>query len=253
MKYPNGLGKDFNTKPKDYKHLTNLRDQMIERGQLGESHIFTEETPIKKSQMDQLYRDYFVATPEYIKRKIGPGIKNWFLDRDSHGTISLFIKQKDRPQDPNLSDFLKSVSISHWGQCVSVSAKWVFTCFGTGVLADENKMYKVKEAARKAVEDQKKEFRSSVKDECQKCGKKAYGLELQVDHVINFMDIFNNFIKKYGYEDNFLIENINKDLYVTWWYFTNEELKEKWRKYHKENATLQLLCVPCHKDKTYKK
>ena len=67
------------------------------------------------------------------------------------------------------------------------------------------------------------------------------------------MDIFNNFIKKYGYEDNFLIENINKDLYVTWWYFTNEELKEKWRKYHKENATLQLLCVPCHKDKTYKK
>ena len=34
---------------------------------------------------------------------------------------------------------------------------------------------------------------------------------------------------------------------------TPEELKEKWRKYHKENATLQLLCVPCHKDKTYKK
>ena len=61
MKYTNVLGKDFKTKPEAYKHYQTLRDKMVSLGQLGEGHVLTEKTIVKKSQMDQLFKDYFLC------------------------------------------------------------------------------------------------------------------------------------------------------------------------------------------------
>tara|TARA_R110000787_G_scaffold220996_1_gene329737 strand:+ start:39 stop:833 length:795 start_codon:yes stop_codon:yes gene_type:complete len=261
MKYPNVLGKDFKTKPKAYKHFQTLRDGMVANHQLGERHFFTEETIIKKSQMDQLFKDYFLCkNPEFYERKIGLGIQNWFFGYDSHGSVSLCVKQIDRPPKHDSSKCekcltgkrcLSTIDCSHIVMPNFISAKIVFTCFGRGVLINENPMHRVKMAARLAIRPQIKSFRDSVRDECQKCGVKEYGLGLEVDHVINFMDIFNSFIKTY--EEKILLESVSKEHSGDVWYFNNEKLKEEWRKYHAENAKLQLLCKPCHKDKTYKR
>ena len=132
-----------------------------------------------------------------------------------------------------------------------ISAKIVFTCFGRGVLINENLMHRVKMAARLAIRPQTKSFRDNVKDECQKCGVKEYGLGLEVDHVINFRDIFNSFIK--NYEEKILLESVYKEHSGDLWYFSDKKIKEEWCEYHKENAKLQLLCKPCHKNKTYNK
>ena len=53
FKYKNVLGKDFKTKTEAYKHFVSLRDQIA----LGT--VLDETTAIKKSQMNQLFKDYF--------------------------------------------------------------------------------------------------------------------------------------------------------------------------------------------------
>ena len=261
MKYPNVLGKDFKRKEDAYKHFQECRDEMVRTFQLGPSHMLTEETPVKKSWMDQLFKDYFLCEdPKFYKRKIGLGVKNWFFGYDSHGSISLCVKQIDRPPKHDSSKCEKcltgkrcwsTIDCSHMVMPNFISAKWVFTCFGSGVLMNENPMHRVKQAARLAIKLQIKSFRDSVRDQCQKCGVEEYGLGLEVDHIIDFMDIFNNFIK--NYEEEILIKSVYKDHTGDLWYFTDEKIKQEWCKYHKENAKLQLLCKTCHKDKTYKR
>ena len=253
MKYKNVLGKDFNTKPEAYKHFTSLRDQMINAGKLGEFNCLTEDTAVKKSWIDSLFKDYFKCDdPKWYQKKIGLGVKDWFFGRDSEGGVCLWIKQKDKPPKQHQSEFLRSVDISHWGPTVPVSAKWMFTCFGPGILMNGNPMHRVKQALRKAIKYQIKEFRASVKDECQECGEEGYGLDLEVDHTPNFTEIANIFIKKYG--EKFLIKNVSKEASeATKWYFINEKLENDWCEYHLKEATLKLLCTNCHDKKTYKK
>jgi len=242
LKYKNVLGKDFKTKTEAYKHFVSLRDQIA----LGT--VLDETTAIKKSQMNQLFKDYFYCTDEdYYKRKIGLGIKDWSFNRDSQGGVCLWIHQQDEPN--NLTGFLKEISIANQGQQVPVAAKWIFTCFGTGVLMDENKMHRVKQAARKAVEIQKKDFRNITKPNCNKCGFEVHGLEAEVDHKDpTFTNLFKNFFKKF--DEELLINNITKTKTEDIWYFSNDKIKKEWQEYHQKNAVLQLLCKNCHKNKT---
>ena len=46
------------------------------------------------------------------------------------------------------------MDISHWGPTVPVSAKWMFTCFGPGILMNGNPMHRVKQALRRAIKYQ---------------------------------------------------------------------------------------------------
>ena len=261
MKYKNVLGRDFNTKKEAYKHFQECRDEMVRTFQLGPSHMLTEETAVKKSWMDQLFKDYFLCEdPEYYKRKIGLGIENWFFAPDSEGGICLWVKQKDAPPKHNSKECktcqekgwcIKTVDCSHEGPTVPVAAPWIFTCFGTGVIMNENPLHRVKQAMRKAVKYQIKEFRDSVRDECQECGEEGYGLDLEVDHTPNFIEIANNFMKKYDKE--YLIKNVSKGISQDIWYFINDKLENEWCEYHLKEATLRLLCTNCHDKKTYKK
>jgi len=116
---------------------------------------------------------------------------------------------------------------------------------------NENPLHRVKQALRKAIKYQAKEFRDSVKDECQECGEEGYGLDLEVDHTPNFIEIANNFMKKYDKE--YLIKNVSKGISQDIWYFINDKLENEWCEYHLKEATLRLLCKPCHDKKTYKR
>ena len=261
MKYPNVLGKDFKRKEDAYGRFQECRDEMVRTLQLGPSHVLTEETPVKKSWMDQLFKDYFVCQdPDWYKRKIGLGVKDWFFARDSEGGICLWIiqKQKEKPKH----DKENCLYCRKGGVCLSqlsydppvevpVAAKWMFTCFGTGIIMNENPLYRVKQAMRKAVKYQIKKFRDSVKDECQECGEEEYGLGLQVDHTPNFVEIANNFMKKYDKE--YLIKNVSKGISQDIWYFINDKLENEWCEFHLKESTLRLLCKPCHDKKTYKR
>ena len=262
MKYKNVLGRDFNTKKEAYKHFQECRDEMIRTFQLGPSHMLTEETPVKKSWMDQLFKDYFLCEdPEYYKRKIGLGIENWFFAPDSEGGICLWVKQKNRPNphDRDNCDRCKNnklcfdrYDLKYDGETVPVAAPWIFTCFGPGVKKDDNPLHRVKQALRKAIKYQIKEFRESVRNECQECGEEGYGLDLEVDHDDpTFAKIVENFIKKYDQE--YLIKNVSKASNEDIWYFINEKLEKDWCEYHLKEANLRLLCITCHKKKTYRK
>jgi 5-methylcytosine-specific restriction endonuclease McrA len=116
---------------------------------------------------------------------------------------------------------------------------------------NENPLHRVKQALRKAIKYQTKEFRDSVKDECQECGEEGYGLDLEVHHIPDFIEIANIFIKKYGEE--YLIKNVLKAPTEDIWYFINEKLENEWCEYHLKEATLRLLCTSCHDKNTYKK
>ena len=261
MKYPNVLGKDFNTKPEAYKHFTSLRDQMVNTGKFGEFNCLTEDTTVKKSWIDSLFKDYFVCEdPEWYQRKIGLGIENWFFGYDSQGGICLWIKQKDKPNPHDQKNCkeckegklcFSRYDLRYEGETVPVSAKWMFTCFGSGVHND-NPLHRVKQALRKAIKYQIKEFRDSVKNECQECGEEGYGLDLEVDHDDpTFAKIVENFIKKYG--EKALVESVSKLPTQDIWTFKNKEIEADWCEYHLKEANLRLLCVPCHDKKTYKR
>ena len=260
MKYKNVLGQDFNRKEDAYARFQKFRDEMVRTLQLGPSHMLTEETPVKKSWMDQLFKDYFLCEdPKYYKRKIGLGVENWFFAPDSEGGICLWVKQKDAPPKHNSKECkecqtgkfcIRTADISHEGPTVPVAAPWIFTCFGTGV-HNNNPLHRVKDAMRKAIKYQTKEFRASVKDECQGCGEEGYGLDLEVHHIPDFMKIAKVFIEKYG--EKYLIENVSKAPTEDIWYFINDKLENEWCEYHLKEATLKLLCISCHDKETYKK
>jgi len=243
MKYPEVLGKDFKRKEDAYRHFQLLRDQIP----IGK--ILDETTAITKSAMDKLFKDYFLCTDEdWYQRKIGPGVFNWYFNYDSEGGICLWVHQKDKPKTKE-----SKFDVSHWGEKVPVAARRMFTCFGTGVLEDGNKMHRVKQAARKAVKIHKKQFREQVKPNCNNCGVEVHGLDAEVDHKDpTFTTLFNNFIKEYDYDEEYLLKSVGKDSHDDVWYFINPGMEESWIEYHLLNSHLQLLCVPCHKNKTSK-
>jgi|GEM_PF-2003545 len=261
MKYKNVLGRDFNTKKEAYKHYQEFRDKMVNTLKLGDLNKLTEETPVKKSWMDSLFKDYFLCKdPDYYRRKIGLGVQDWFFGRDSEGGICLWIiqKQEEKPKhdkDNCLNCRKRRLCLSELAYDppikVPVAARWMFTCFGTGVLMNENPLHRVKQAMRKAVKYQIKEFRESVRNECQECGEEGYGLDLEVDHTPNFIEIAANFIKKY--EEKVLLESVSKLATQDIWTFNNKEIEADWCEYHLKDANLRLLCITCHKKKTYRK
>jgi len=262
MKYKDVLGEDFKTKKEAYRHFCALRDKVTEASCLGRQHLLTEETIVKKSQMDKLYADYFLCKdPNWYKKKIGRGVKDWFFGRDKEGGVCLWVLQKEDPKENAVEESIWSrLAIKETDMPFSISAKWVFTCFGPGVMLDKSPRLKIKNVLRHTVKPQIQEFRDSVEDKCQSCGKQSSGLGLEVDHTPNFSDIAESFLNRH--DQNFLTETVI-DLetkrvganYPQKWRFNDvaKQIKKDWCEYHESQAVLRLLCVSCHKSKTHSK
>ena len=114
---------------------------------------------------------------------------------------------------------------------------------------DTNNNDKLKEACRTSIKEQTKNCWIN-NNKCYNCGTlKSDGFE--VDHFIEFSNIYNNFINI----TKLKIPNEFESSPITSQYmFTKKDLffEEAFQKYHQENAILRLLCKSCHRDKTNK-
>ena len=125
-------------------------------------------------------------------------------------------------------------------------SKDVFTCFGSGVKATRQVKSNLNSAFRRAIDPQIKEFRQRIKYCCAMCKEKVEPIDSDVHHKgLSFDTLVKNFKKLYNYIDEELYYNVYK--YWDKRYFEEGCIaKERWIKFHKENATLELLCKPCH-------
>lgn len=99
-------------------------------------------------------------------------------------------------------------------------------------------------AMRNAIRNDIKEFKLNAIQKCNVC--EIVNVNFDCDHYgKEFKEISENFIDKYGVCNSF-----KNDSFFTC--FDDDEYNEKWIQYHSSNATLQLLCVNCHKEKKVK-
>ena len=63
-----------------------------------------------------------------------------------------------------------------------------------------------------------------------------------VDHIIHFEKLMKDFIKENKAPETFLHE-CNKKIRFRQ---EDEAFKTKWQQYHRENATLRILCAKCN-------
>lgn len=104
----------------------------------------------------------------------------------------------------------------------------------------------VSNAFRYAVSGQINAFRSTC-NSCVLCGR--FTGDFEVDHTkINFSHLVDNFMDDTKTNIN-MVKLTRRGIHFD---LEEEGYKTRWLEYHKEHATLQLLCVDCHLNKTRK-
>lgn len=97
-------------------------------------------------------------------------------------------------------------------------------------------------AMRHSIRNDIKHFKRNAEQKCNSCG--VVGTEFDCDHYgVEFKEISESFIDIYGVCNSFA----NDECFTC---FDDDEYKHKWIEYHNEKATLQLLCIICHKNKS---
>ena len=249
IKYPNVLGKDCHNQGEANDHWRARLKEVERRIEMGV--YLTEKTAIKHSEIVHLFKTYFPSgrNPEWEKRKFGYGVWGYEFQYNDHDQLHLVLLRQGADHTTESCETFKRGEI-----CLCAIAdggkepisKDVFTCFGAGVKATKNIKAELNVAFRRAVDPQIKEFRQQIKYCCAVCKEKVEPLDSQVHHkYLSFDTLVKNFKKLYNYTDEGLHSNIYK--YWDQWYFEEGCIaKERWMKFHKENATLELLCKPCH-------
>lgn len=125
----------------------------------------------------------------------------------------------------------------------------ILKCFQINI---KNSLQILKEAMRYSVKDQTIEFREKKqiegKLECAHCGNdKLKFSEYDADHIRPFCKLSDDFLRL---PDILSIIPTTFDscptLHLKRFYKKDEEFENKWKKYHQQYATLQLLCRKCN-------
>ena len=270
-KFIDVFGKDFSSKGAAYKHYQSLRAEFVEKKLIGyEYGFFTEDTPIKKSEMFKLF--YTHGDPDYwekqqkITKPYEEHIKNfWFSTVEGRKGyacwIERFIKHDAKtcekcielsqtsPFSPLCVDLLEELRQNKY----AFQLKRGFTCFPGG--AEANIKVKLTTAFRDVVQEtQIKNYRDFKNNNCEKCGVSVYGLAGEVDHKTKtFSQLTRAFMDENNYTEEYLHGFIEKRYaHDNFYYFNNKSLHYDWAEFHKKNAELQLLCKNCHANKTQK-
>jgi len=145
--------------------------------------------------------------------KIGCGIKNLEIIRDNYGNKYINIHRLD--------DTFASISRN---ACCNNNGKKTYN--------------NLSPAMREAIEDDINLFRSSAILECVFCNSTN---NLHVDHIIHFKKLQIDFLSINEAPTTFdkcpiTLKSILKE----------GDFKKKWIEYHKENATLRILCRDCN-------
>lgn len=101
-------------------------------------------------------------------------------------------------------------------------------------------------AMRNSVKDQISRFKSTSHQICEKC-KSTHAL--QVDHIIHFEHLYREFrndVQKEGIRIPKNFEDEKDGSNMKCFKETDGTFKNKWIKYHQENAKLRILCKKCN-------
>lgn len=120
-----------------------------------------------------------------------------------------------------------------------ISWKKAITPTPTNPLALENKAF------RSTIQDQIDAFRSS---HCEQCWRRG----TDVDHVIPFKTLVEAFKQTaLDYWGSAATQRYSVYKQGTEYFFVDPATAQAWWEYHKNNASLQMLCKVCHKRKTF--
>jgi hypothetical protein len=245
IKYPNVLGKDCCNQDEANDHWR-ARLKEVEVGR-----YLTEETAVKHSEIKHLFKTYFPwgKNLKFERRKFGYGVEGYEFQYNDSGQRHLILLLQSTDHTTESCEKFKRGEFC-W--CAAAAgdeepiSKDVFTCFGPGVSAELNIKIIINSAFRRAVDPQIKKFRQRVEYRCVVCKEEVSPLKSDVHHkALSFDTLVKSFKKIYNYTD----EELHSQSHKRWdkWYFNDtSSVVNRWFKYHEENATLELLCKPCH-------
>ena len=147
--------------------------------------------------------------------------------------ITLDPVKHDKPNHLSCIDNNNNEFVFSWNAC----------CNGR----DTKESEKLKEACRTSIKEQTASCWHS-NNKCYSCGKnKITGFE--VDHVNEFIKIVNDFMEINTIK---IPDNFESDAITSQYMFKKEDdnFKQSFQNYHRENAILRLLCKECHREKT---
>jgi 5-methylcytosine-specific restriction endonuclease McrA len=194
-------------------------------------------------------------TKKLIEKKSVCEISN--LDNDYDFFLSLYSRK------PSHKDYVESIrkfkinlnpidNKPNHLSCIDKNGKefifsWRKCCDGSDTKNED----KLIDACRTSIKEQTMNFWSNSY-ECVECGKLKNNEKFEVDHIIEFSNIYKNFITECN-EKNIQIPNDFDSHPVTSQYMFKKSdniFMQEFQSYHREKSMLQLLCYDCHKNKT---
>lgn len=109
------------------------------------------------------------------------------------------------------------------------------------IILEQKKKLDLSQSMRKAIQEQINEFRKGEKKICLNC--KESNCEMHVDHVVKFKKLQDDFFIKY---ENIDIEIEDDNFFGGRKFIEDSKISNKWKKYHKKNAVLRILCKDCN-------
>ena len=231
MKYTDILGKDFKTKKDAWKYF---KSQLYSIEQpVGDNHVtFTEETPIKHSQMQYLFNNYLTEDKKILNEVFrGDTPYDWGCKFLRDGVRNLTFELEARNQNR-----------------IPIKPARIFTCLGA---ATTNSTLDEKRTARRLISYQCDNFlRKFLKEgeylsynsvfNCDNC--KCYE-KIEVHH---YWPSFNDIFKEW--KDNEWKEDLFPDSACS--SFSSGVANKSWCDFHFNLAHYQKLCKSCHAKET---
>ena len=181
-------------------------------------------------EIDNLDKEKFSFLLSLYSRK--PSHKD-YIKNIQRFKITLNPVKHDKPNHLSCIDNNNNEFVFSWNAC----------CNGR----DTKESEKLKEACRTSIKEQTASCWHS-NNKCYSCGKnKITGFE--VDHFNEFIKIVNDFMEINTIK---IPDNFESDAITSQYMFKKEDdnFKQSFQNYHRENAILRLLCKECHREKT---
>jgi hypothetical protein len=142
-------------------------------------------------------------------------------------------------QDPLNSRALKMIIVNYDNTEVDIS--WKIAITGCDHTIKRNLM----SAMRSSVEDQILYFKTNSRQVCSLCSSVDI---MDVDHIIQFEELADTFLKSLPESKQLPQEFDDMTDDTSRRQFRDEDymLRDRWVDYHKQNATLRILCRPCN-------
>jgi 5-methylcytosine-specific restriction endonuclease McrA len=173
---------------------------------------------------------------EWVKSKLESRVEKVLNQEDKDLLLEIIKGYPDQTYTEGVTDFsiffqMNNIALDIWKGDTRHPISWV-KCVTGRQSTDHNRLKKV---LRNTIESQIKEFREKAPHFCEECGTDE---NLQVDHIIMFKDLVEDFNRNRIPPTDFLDAGRGKLM------FKEEDrlYHDEWVNYHKNEATLRILC-----------